>query len=203
MHVSLTDLLTCPRCGPAHGLVLLPGEVRERRVWTGVLGCPNCRERYPVEAGVGRLSPAGSVSWADPVVEPRSDREAAIRLAALLGLAEGGGVVLVAGPAVAQARELAEVAPEVEVVVMGEGAVPGVSGLSPSNRIPFRTGVVRGVALGGGSVPALVEEAARVLRPGGRLVLEPVEGMEELDARVEAAGLRVVARQGSTLVAEG
>lgn len=55
MDVGLSDLLTCPRCGPGYGLVLLPYEASDRRVRTGVLGCANCRERYPVEEGVADL----------------------------------------------------------------------------------------------------------------------------------------------------
>lgn len=55
MDVALSDLLTCPRCGPMYGLVLLPYEVSDRRVRSGVLGCANCRERYPVEGGVADL----------------------------------------------------------------------------------------------------------------------------------------------------
>jgi hypothetical protein len=47
MHLSLSDLLTCPRCGPGWGLVLLPGEVRERRVETGVLGVCYYPEHWP------------------------------------------------------------------------------------------------------------------------------------------------------------
>ena len=59
MELSLTDLVTCPRCGPTYGLILIPDEVRERRVVSGLLGCPNCRERYGVEAGVADLRVTG------------------------------------------------------------------------------------------------------------------------------------------------
>jgi uncharacterized protein YbaR (Trm112 family) len=51
MHILLTDILTCPRCGPAFGLILLAEQTAGRRVLQGVLGCANCRERYPVRDG--------------------------------------------------------------------------------------------------------------------------------------------------------
>ena len=57
MNVLLVDYLACPRCGPAFGLVLVAREVEERRVRTGLLGCPNCRDEFPVEDGFGDLRP--------------------------------------------------------------------------------------------------------------------------------------------------
>ena len=57
MNVTLTDHLVCPRCGPPFGLVLLARDVRERRVLEGEFGCPNCRDRFPVEKGFGDLRP--------------------------------------------------------------------------------------------------------------------------------------------------
>ena len=38
MHILLTDLLFCPRCGPQHGLILLANRLEERRVLDGWLG---------------------------------------------------------------------------------------------------------------------------------------------------------------------
>ena len=46
MHILLTDVVTCPRCGPEFGLILLADRFEERRVMQGRLGCPNCREEY-------------------------------------------------------------------------------------------------------------------------------------------------------------
>ena len=55
MHIVLTDVLTCPRCGPSFPLILLANRVENRRVLDGVLGCANCREKYPVQDGLGKL----------------------------------------------------------------------------------------------------------------------------------------------------
>ncbi len=55
MHILLTDVLSCPRCGPAHGLILLADRIAERRVLEGILGCPNCRARYAIAGGFADL----------------------------------------------------------------------------------------------------------------------------------------------------
>lgn len=211
MHLSLSDSFSCPRCGPGHGLILLPEQVTDRRVRAGVLGCPNCRERYSVEGGVADLrAPAAGRSAG---AAPRSDEggsdmrydghEAAVRLAALLGLAEARGVVLLAGPAAAAGPGIAGVIEEVEVVVaaVGQDAPPvagEVSALRLNNRIPFQNGSLQAVALTGQAV-SLLEEGARVLRPVGRLLLEPAPAGAA--AQLAEAGLEVLAEEDATLVA--
>lgn len=219
MDILLTDLLTCPRCGPAHGLILLPGEVRDRRVVSGVLGCANCRERYAVEAGVadlrgeggegvpggggegsgagGGVAGAGGGSGSG---EAGGDGAAAVRLAALLGLSETGGVVLLTGPAAALAEGVAALVSGTAVVTSAEGGVEwgGASRLRLGSVLPLRTGSLRGVALTG-SWAGLVEEGARLVAPAGRLVLDPAP--EDARARVEARGLRVLVEESGVLVA--
>src|SRR4051794_6449637 len=117
MHILLTDLLTCPRCGPEFGLVLLAERVEERRVREGRLGCPNCREQYPVRAGVADLRlPGAPDADAAAVSSSAADADEAVRLAALLGLAEASGTVLLAGDAAAQAGAMAALLGQVEVV---------------------------------------------------------------------------------------
>lgn len=200
MDVSLTDLLTCPRCGPTYGLVLLPEEVRERRVVTGVLGCPNCRERYAVEGGVADFGGAAEEAGGVEEAAGAPDREGAVRLAALLGLTEAGGTVLLTGPAAAYSALLGEVVPEVAVIAVGGGGSGGggVSWLRVGGSFPFRSGSLRGVALTGGWAGVL-EEGARLLAPAGRLVVEPAPA--DARARVEVAGLRVLLDEGGSVVA--
>lgn len=212
MHVSLSDLVTCPRCGPAWGLVLMPEEVRERRVVAGVLGCANCRERYRVEGGVADLRLPGDPGRSDAAPPEAGEGEAAaaaepgeavIRLAALLDLAGAVGTVLLLGPASSLGGRLAALVEGVEVVEVVAGAPagvgsPSVSRLRVGEAIPLRSGSVRGVALTGGEAGRL-EEAARVVSAGGRLVVEPA--LPSTRERLEAAGLRVVAEEGGTVVA--
>jgi len=200
MHILLTDILVCPRCGPGHGLILLADRVEARRVLAGVLGCANCRERYVVADG-------GVSLGAEPVLPGRSPgADEVMRLAALLGVTEGPAYLVVAGPAAALARGLSQLLEDVEVVAAAYGAsaepaadAPGLSVVGfAGTRVPVASARAQGVALTGAAA-ALVEEGARVTAPTGRLVLEPAPA--DAEARLAAAGLRVLARQGETVVA--
>lgn len=200
MHVSLTDVLTCPRCGPGHGLILLPDEVRERRVVSGFLGCADCRERYLVREGVADLSAGAEAAKPTEPSTPTSGAPVeAVRLAGLLGLADAQGVVLLIGPAEEAAAELRGVVEGVEVVVAGSSPETGVSVLRVGATLPFQSGRLRGVALTGAAADALLEEGARVVAPVARLLLDPAP--PDARERVEAAGLRVVAEQGGAILA--
>lgn len=214
MDLILSDLLTCPRCGPDHGLVLLPDVVHERRVESGVLGCPNCRERFAIVGGVAELVVPGEVmarraeeAGGDGAAGGPSAEEWAARLGGLLGLAGAAGVVLVAGPASSGAGELGHLLEGVVPVVVeatgaGRGGGRGVAAVARSviragSALPLRTGSVRGVALTGVSV-ALAAEGLRVLAPGARLLLEPADGA--VRSAVESAGGLVVLAEDETLV---
>jgi uncharacterized protein YbaR (Trm112 family) len=208
MYILLTDILSCPRCGPDSGLILLADRIEERRVLAGTLGCARCRGRYPVRAGVADLraapdAAAESETTADARPEHgRETGERALRWAALMGVAEGPGFVFVTGEAAALAAEIASMIDAIEVVAAGRGPEverPGVSRIEVSNRLPFYSGKIRGVALAGAAADVLLEEGARVLGPLGRLVLEPAP--ERAEERLSRAGLRVIARQDRTLVA--
>ena len=151
MHILLTDALTCPRCGPDFGLVALAERLEDRRVAAGHLGCPNCRSQYPIRDHVADLRPGPSA--ADEAERPASaeadggeGEEGGVRLAALMGLAGAGGMVLVAGPGTRHAPALHAVVPEVEVIALSAspaaGAGPGVSPLLVSGPgLPFRGGL--------------------------------------------------------------
>lgn len=202
--MTLTDVLTCPRCGPAFGLILMPDEMRGRRVVSGVLGCPNCRERYRVDRGVAEFGsnasgPAVSGDVGGPVAgEDGASGRVAVRVAGLLGLGEARGMVWVMG-GVAWAEELAALVPDVEVVAAGRRAAgPTVSTLHVADALPFRTASLMGVALTAGTGTWL-EEGARVVAPGSRLLLDPAPAGAR--QRVREAGLRVLAEEGDTVVA--
>jgi uncharacterized protein YbaR (Trm112 family) len=203
MHILLTDILRCPRCGPEFGLVLLADRVEDRRVEAGRLGCANCREMYPVAAGEVDLRVPGAAALPEGGA---AGPDEAVRLAALLGLSEAWGSVLLAGAGADLADALAALVPGVEVVHAvgrpgsgegkGEGRLSRLVGGAP---LPFAPGSLRGVALGR-EAAGLLEEGVRLLAPGGRLVVEgaPAGAAEEL----AAAGLRVLLDQEGWLVAE-
>lgn len=203
MHILVTDRLTCPRCGPDFGLILFADELKDRRVISGSLGCANCRERYPVRDGLADLRPSPRPPLGADEPAAREDPEAAVRLAALLGVGEGPGLVLLMGPAVGDAARLAEMLPEIEVIAVhpdltGGRESEGVSRMVVGDRLPFRTGSVRGAVLDGGTHEALLGEALRSLSPGARLVcLRTGSGTA---AEIAAHGGRVLLKSETALV---
>jgi len=214
MHILLTDILTCPRCGPEFGLILLADRISERRVLEGRLGCANCREQYPVRNGVVDVRlPGTSATGADADTDAVALRasageggeEAAVRLAALLGLADAQGKVLIAGPGAALAAGVAALVPEVEVIALAAqpGDVDGHAGVTrmvgASAPLPFRGQSLRGVALTGGAGEAALREGLRVLQPGARLVVEgAAPGTADTLSRL---GAQVMLDQEGTVVA--
>lgn len=206
MHIGLVEQLLCPRCGPPYGLILLAREVRERRVRQGEFGCPNCRGSYPVEAGFGDLRPPPRSPPPPAGAAARRvafDPDAALRLAAALGVARGPGLLLLDEFHASDARALAGMVGDVEVVVVGWGgqgvAGPGVSAFVAGGTIPIRDGAALGVAVGGDRDETAWSESLRVLADGGRLVIsgptDPSRGW------VRSNGLVQLLDDGGLLVA--
>lgn len=206
MHLVLTDRLTCPRCGPQFGLILLAERLEDRRVLDGALGCPNCRDRYPITGGFGDLRPAPRAAW--PVDDAAalgddaavlgdemtpaaaegaaldgggeasgSDSRDGALLLELLGAARGAGQVAVVGAAASRLPALRQAAdPELELVVVG----------SALRSQPERAGVSRLAA--GPTLPFFDRSMRGVLLSGAEL--SPQRAAEA--ARVVAARHRVV-----------
>ena len=210
MHLLLTDRLTCPRCGPAFGLILFADRLDERRVLEGSLGCPNCRDRYLVRGGVGDLRPPPRTELPPPPAgneELEADPEQAAAIAAAMGLGAGGGNALLLEGAASLARPLARTLGEMEFVVADPiarawGEERGVSRLVSGPSLPFFDGTVRGVVVAGHALGEdLAREVVRVLAPRHRLVvLDPDEAVAPLVQRiglpelVEGPGLLVAGR---------
>jgi len=218
MHLFLTDRLSCPRCGPGFGLILLARDVRERRVLQGDLGCPNCRETYPVEDGFGdlRSPPRKPFSEGGSREEERAmgedgegagagSHEAAVRMAALLGVTEGPGTLLVKGPAASLAGGLAALVGGVEVVAMDpslrfSAEEEGVSRMVARPGLPFFSGSLRGVLLSGAMEDHDIREAVRVLVPRGRVAV--MGAPPEARSRLEEEGTRILLHEEGVVVGE-
>ncbi|MDF1506359.1 hypothetical protein, partial [Roseisolibacter sp. H3M3-2] len=114
MYLDLIDTLRCPRPHPPTWLVAAALEVRGRVMVRGTLGCPVCRAEFAIDDGVAVFDadgPAPAPALGGP------PEELAMRLAALLGLTEPGGIVAVGGawePALEPLLDL----PEARVVVL-------------------------------------------------------------------------------------
>ena len=196
MYLLLTDRTSCPRCGPAFGLVLLADRLTDRRVQEGVLGCSNCRERYPIHEGVADLRPPPRTSLAVAEVDPvlRPDDSLALAAAAASGVGPAGGKMLLVGAAASLAGATAAVAPEgVEIVTAQRGwpALPVGPGISPTVvglTLPFFDATFAGVVLcGSEATPEFLREAARVVLRGHRVVL--LDPPTDAQTRLGAAGL--------------
>jgi uncharacterized protein YbaR (Trm112 family) len=205
MHLLLTDRLTCPRCGPRFGLILLAHRLEDRVVHEGVLGCANCRDQFPIVRGLGdlRAPPRGELVAGfagEPVAAP--DRSA--RLLAQLGILGGPGTVALVGEPARAAREVAAALPEIHVAAIDSDLVrwpeaDRVSRLVAAPGLPFFDGTLRGVAIDGRLGPAWVGEAVRVVAPRGRVVVSPAP--EDARTALERAGSSVIASDPETVVA--
>lgn len=232
MHLLLTDRLTCPRCGPGFGLILLADRVVDRRVHEGSLGCPNCRDRFPITRGFAdlRAPPRTPLPEAGDAGRPVSSDEnagrrtvgpgedevgergdggpeeegPAVRVAAMLGVAEGPGHLALVGGVARLAARIADLVEGVEVLAVSPGARhgaerEGVSRMVATPGLPFRDRSLRGVALGPDAVEDFLDGATRVVMRGGRVAaLDPPAGTRE---RLEERGLSVVLDDPAGVVA--
>ncbi|MFP3948654.1 MAG: Trm112 family protein [Longimicrobiales bacterium] len=200
MHILLTDLLSCPRCGPEFGLILRGDRIEARRVHAGLLGCPNCREGYPIEEGFTDLRSPPRPPL-PPVVEPptpEEDEEEILRVAALLGVKEGPGHLVLVGPAARAAPGLARMLDRIEVVTVAPDLrvwdeESGVSRMVAGPGLPFFSRRIRGVLLDGAAGAPYLDEAVRVVGPGSRVAVLRPEG--DARDRVTSAGLNLVLEQ--------
>jgi len=208
MHLSLTDRITCPRCGPDFGLILLAHAVRDQRVLEGDLGCSNCREQYPVRGGFGdlRIPPRNAIPGPAADVDTVSfEPDEILRVGALLGVTEGPGTLLIRGPAARFAADLANLIGGIEVVgldsnLMGEQESEGVSRMVSYPGIPFYSGTFRGIVLSGEFGDRDLDEAGRVVAPPGRVVV--LDASPETGPRVKALGLKILLQEEGVLVAQ-
>ncbi len=177
MHILLTDRLACPRCGPEFGLILLADRVEDRRVVDGALGCPNCRDRFPIEDTVADLRPPPRAPEAAIPRESEATSEEVMRLGALLGITDGPGMICLLGLSRRFGPYLTELLPSIEVLEAGSTRlIPDVpadrSAVIVADLIPVFSSTFRGVVVEAGD-EALAREAWRVTVPGGRVVALP------------------------------
>jgi len=193
MFIELTDHLRCVADHEESFVVLLPDEVVDRSVRRGTLGCPMCGAVYRIRDGVLE---AGEV----PAPSGGEDVPAGDALAALAGLGGPGGYMVLAGAAGGRWSEVSAALPGVHLVLVnppeGMEEERGMSVLR-SRRLPLQSRSMRAVVLGApfGSEEAWVEDAARVVLPGLRVVGHgEAPATAALDLLAEAEGWWVAQR---------
>ena len=182
MHIVLTDILTCPHCGPEFGLIMLADRIEDRHVLEGRLGCANCREAYPISGGVADLrwgDTADRRSAADDLEgAPVEDEEKPLRLAALLGLTGPSQPVAIVTRDAALVGQVQAYLPDTAVLGVSaeappEGGEAGMGWLLAGETLPLRSRALGGVVLADGASAALLEDSLRSLGRGSRLVVDP------------------------------
>ncbi|HWC72908.1 MAG TPA: hypothetical protein VG454_03150 [Gemmatimonadales bacterium] len=184
MHIELTEMLRCPEPHREEMLVLSTGEVRDRMVRSGIIGCPVCHKEYPISRGIvnfrrskervsSDMSSGPRPVYRPPSPLPSADTE---RLQALLELSGPGGFVVLIGAAARQAPRLSGLMEGIHFVGINAPTEmeeqPTLSLLYANERVPLRTSIARGVVVGAdlATSPWLVE-AHRVLLRGRRFVV--------------------------------
>lgn len=183
MFIELVDSLRCLEPHEETWLVAAVDRRDGRHIMHGTLACPICRREYPIRDGIGWFArePADATPHltippgrADGPADQPTDHDRFTRAAALLGLMDAGGIVVLGGPWTAVADRLPELAISHVVVLNAHPTSESpqeVSALVVDDQLPFRQTAVRACALGGATATgALLASAATALRSRGRLV---------------------------------
>lgn len=201
MRLELAERLRCPGAHAPTPLVVVAARTADRELVEGFAGCPVCHLEARITDGDVWFPSAEADADADadaagePGREPASPTreepagERVVRTAALLGLAEPGGAVLLGGAGYAAlAAALAE-STGVSVVVLGAAQGDGVSAVhAPHGAVPFGDQTFRAAAL-----DAVSADAVRAVVVGGH-ILAPA-------AAARPAGLTELARDAAEWVA--
>lgn len=179
MRIELAERLRCPAAHAATPLIVVARRVDGRELIDGTAGCMTCHLEAVVTGGVLRIGAphevivGGDAPDAPDATSPARPGEADLeRAAALLGLAEPGGAVLLAGRYTALSAPLRERFDVMTAVIATRGDVPFVDGTFRAAAIDLPgvmiDEVVRAVAVGGrivapssATVPAGLRELAR------------------------------------------
>lgn len=193
MFIELTDHLRCPDPHEEQFLVLLPDRMEGRRVWTGSLGCPVCGQVFPIEVGIADFG-GGAPASGDTALTAEA-------IVALLGIHGPGGYLAMIGAATTLAALVAELLPDVRLVLINppEGTADSDQGsVIRSGRFPLKQGSMRGVIVGQDAAgdPVWIEGAAGATLGGLRVVAEgPPPDRPDLEVLASAGGVWVGKRR--------
>ena len=169
MFIETIDLLRCPREHEETWLVAAFTKMNGRFVVEGSLGCPICEATYVIANGIADFT-AESSPRAMKSSRESNETEQAIRLAAFLNLVRPGSTVVLEGDQAVYAPAIASMT-QCRVIALDPShdvtETEQTSTIHAGDRIPLGTSSVDGVAA---MSAAIISDAARVLKPGSRLV---------------------------------
>ena len=173
MHIEFLDLLRCPNPHEETWLVAALHQMDGRLVIEAKLGCPVCGAEYFVRDGIAIFSEEES---SDSAIQNAAEDDAAMRIAAFLDLTGPGKLVLLAGDQAASAETLSALA-DARVISLNAttNAQPvraeRVAEVRARVPMPLAAKSLDGIALDEShTTPEMLAEAARLLRPRGRLL---------------------------------
>lgn len=178
MFIELVDVLRCTRAHELTWLVASAYQLENRDIVHGLLGCPACGARYPIEHGIADFRGAPEGTPPPPPAAPPpaiGEPDLGLRVAAFLDLMEPGGFVVLAGSWSAAAPSLVETVERLHVLAIDPVAAlesgGAISLAYAADRLPLRPATARGVALDHAHAgPEWLASAAEGVRPGGRLL---------------------------------
>jgi len=196
MQRDLLDALRCPGTHEESWLVAMVLEASGSSLLVAELACPVCGAEFRIVNGIAHFAgatPAAPPAWPSEPYTPAM----ALRLAALLGVAESQLPVALVGRYTAASSALASLVSAPQLLINGSPVIPGpgVSCLVVAGRLPLGVESLAAIAVDATHATAtFLDSATRALRLGGRLVAPA-------DAPVPA-GMRELARDTTEWVAE-
>jgi uncharacterized protein YbaR (Trm112 family) len=198
MQRDLLDALRCPRTHEESWLVAMVLEASGPTLLAAELACPVCGAEFRIDDGIAHFAGLTPRAPHPPMLpfEPYTS-DMALRLAALLGVAESQLPVGLVGRYTAASGVLASFVSAPQLLINGGPVIPGagVSRIVVADRLPLGVETLAAIAVdSANATSAFLESAARALRLGGRLVAPA-------DAPVPT-GMRELARDATEWVAE-
>jgi uncharacterized protein YbaR (Trm112 family) len=195
MHIEFIDLLRCPNVHEDSWLVAAFYKMDGRIVVEGKLGCPVCGAEYFIRDGVAVFADAAASSEDSLANQSES---VSTTIAAFLDLTRPGMLALLAGEWARESTATAELTGARVIALNSSSPSRGadaVAEIRAAVPVPLAGHSLDGIALDAAhATPAMLAEAARLLRPRGRLV---VRGEAQLTER-----FRELARDSNQVVAE-
>jgi uncharacterized protein YbaR (Trm112 family) len=171
MQLALVDVLRCPQSHEETVLIAAIEHMGPGGIDRGTLACPICDARYRIDRGGIVFSPRErDRCWAAPAPGAPSP-ESVLRTAALLGLIEPGGLIVLGGAESAVAAPLHDQSDVACLLFNPPGHVTGWDSVTPvyAETLPLAPAVLRGAMLDARTGPT-ASDLVRTLRGGGRLV---------------------------------